>query len=61
MRGEIDFDRAAEIINAMMRAAAEAFMAGSKQVAPPPAKDDDLSTLREQMAAMQKKLDQLSK
>jgi polyhydroxyalkanoate synthesis repressor PhaR len=54
------FTRIAETNIAMMRAAAEAFMPGSKR-AEPPAKDDDLSTLRAQMAEMQKKLDQLSK
>jgi polyhydroxyalkanoate synthesis repressor PhaR len=51
--------RIAETNIAMMRAAAEAFMPGTKPSAP--AKDDDLSSLREQMAEMQKKLDRLSK
>jgi polyhydroxyalkanoate synthesis regulator protein len=49
---------------AMMRAAAETFMPGSaaKRSAPPPREtsDDDIAALREQMAAMQKKLDDLS-
>jgi polyhydroxyalkanoate synthesis repressor PhaR len=50
---------------AMMRAAAETFMPGSTTPArspasPPPAKDD-IAALREQMAAMQKKLDDLAK
>ena len=54
------FARIAESNIAMMRAAAEAFMPGSKPGAPPP-KDDDLTSLRAQMAAMQQKLDQLSK
>ncbi|BDW82641.1 methyl-accepting chemotaxis protein [Erythrobacter sp. Dej080120_24] len=50
---------------AMMRAAAETFMPGaaSKRSAPPPREtsNDDIAALREQMAAMQKKLDDLSK
>ena len=51
---------------AMMRAAAETFMPGaaSKRSAPPPPREtsnDDIAALREQMAAMQKKLDDLSK
>jgi polyhydroxyalkanoate synthesis regulator protein len=54
------FAKMAETNIAMMRAAAEAFMPGSKPV-PPPAKDGDLASLREQMAEMQKKLDQLGK
>ncbi len=53
------FARIAETNIAMMRAAAEAFIPGSKPSAP--AKDDDLGALRAQMAEMQKKLDQLSK
>ena len=55
------FARIAETNIAMMRAAAEAFMPGGKPSPPPPAMDDDLSSLRAQMAEMQKKLDQLSK
>lgn len=55
------FAKMAETNIAMMRAAAEAFMPGSKAAAPTPAKDNDLSSLREQMAEMQKKLDQLGK
>ena len=55
------FAKIAETNIAMMRAAAEAFMPGTKPAAPPPAKEDDLSALRAQMAEMQKKLDQLSK
>lgn len=54
------FARIAETNIAMMRAAAEAFMPGTKPAAPQ-AKDEDLSTLRQQMAEMQKKLDQLGK
>lgn len=50
---------------AMMQAAADAFMPGrsskTKESAAPEASDDELSALREQMAAMQKKLDQLGK
>ncbi len=56
------FARIAETNIAMMRAAAEAFLPGGKPSAPPPtAKGDDLSSLREQMAEMQAKLDRLSK
>ena len=55
------FAKIAETNIAMMRAAAEAFMPGSKPAPPSPAKDDDLSTLRAQMAEMQSKLDKLSK
>lgn len=55
------FARIAETNIAMMRAAAEAFMPGSKPAAPPPAKHDDLAALRDQMAEMQQKLDRLSK
>jgi polyhydroxyalkanoate synthesis repressor PhaR len=54
------FAKIAETNIAMMRAAAEAFLPGSKPAAPP-ATDDDLASLREQMAEMQKKLDRLSK
>ncbi len=53
------FARIAETNIAMMRAAAEALMPGTKPAAP--AKDDDLASLRTQMAEMQKKLDRLSK
>lgn len=55
------FARIAETNIAMMRAAAEAFLPGSKPSGAPVAKDEDLSALREQMAEMQKKLDRLSK
>jgi polyhydroxyalkanoate synthesis repressor PhaR len=57
---------------AMMRAAADVFMPGIASSKPaaknpaapaesPPASSDELAALREQMAAMQKKLDDLSK
>ena len=53
---------------AMMRAAAQTFMPGQKKpAAPKPAKpaasgsQDEIAALREQMAAMQKKLDELGK
>jgi len=51
---------------AMMRAAAEAFMPGvakgkDKPAAPAAETRDEIAQLREQMAAMQKKLDELSK
>ena len=56
------FAKMAETNIAMMRAAAEAFMPSGKGApAAKPSDGDDLSTLREQMAEMQKKLDQLSK
>jgi polyhydroxyalkanoate synthesis repressor PhaR len=53
----------------MFQAAASAFMPGAKAAAPSPApsaapaerSSDDLATLKEQMAAMQKKLDELSR
>lgn len=52
----------AETNIAMMRAMGEAFMPGSRAEKPaPPAKDDEIAALREQMAAMQKKLDELGK
>jgi polyhydroxyalkanoate synthesis regulator protein len=51
---------------AMMRAAAEVFMPGvgkpkAKPAAPVSETRDEIAVLREQMAAMQKKLDDLSK
>lgn len=52
---------------AMFKAAAAAFMPGGANAAPeaaappPPPKDDELSALREQMAAIQQKLDSLGK
>lgn len=51
---------------AMMRAAADVFMPGmakpkDKPASPAPGATDELAALREQMAAMQKKLDDLSK
>ena len=55
----------AETNMAMFKAAASAFMPGSKPgepAAPPPSPpSDDLEALRAQMAAMQKKLDELGK
>lgn len=54
------FAKIAETNIAMMRAAAEAFIPGSKR-SEPAAKDDDLASLRAQMAEMQKKLDSLSR
>src|SRR5690606_24651577 len=58
--------RLAETNMAMFKAAASAFMpGGAPPAAPPPksesSKQDDLEALREQMAAMQKKLDELGK
>lgn len=57
------FAKMAETNIALMRAAAEAFIPGNTKPSPPPseAQDDALATLRDQMAAMQKKLDQLGK
>ncbi|MBV7267068.1 polyhydroxyalkanoate synthesis repressor PhaR [Erythrobacter ani] len=54
---------------AMVRAAAETFIPGQKKSAAakrnaesqPPAPHDEIAAMREQMAAMQKKLDELSK
>jgi len=56
----------AETNMAMFKAATSAFIPGQKPAAPsdqpkPAASGDDLGTLREQMAAMQRKLDELSK
>jgi|SRR5690606_256691 len=48
----------------MFQAAASAFMPGAQQPEPPtskPVNSDDLDALREQMAAMQRKLDELRK
>ncbi|MEO6388547.1 MAG: polyhydroxyalkanoate synthesis repressor PhaR [Croceibacterium sp.] len=55
--------RMAETNMAMFKAAAGAFMPGGKAAAQsqPAANEDDLDSLRAQMAAMQKKLDELSK
>ena len=59
------FAQLAETNMKMFQAAASAFMPGNKPSEPPPAKPaasaDDLDDLREQMAAMQRKLDQLRK
>ena len=59
------FSRLAETNMAMFKAAASAFMPGAKPAEPPPAKPaasgDDLDALREQMAEMQRKLDELRK
>ena len=48
---------------AMMRAATDAFMpgAGKREETPKGSSSDEIAILREQMAAMQKKLDELSK
>ena len=53
----------AESNMAMFKAAASAFMPGAKPAEPPAAKPsgDDLDALREQMAEMQRKLDELRK
>jgi len=56
--------RMAETNMAMFKAAASAFMPGARpEPAPPasPANEDELETLKAQMAAMQKKLDELGK
>ena len=57
------FAKLAETNMKMFQAAAGAFMPGAKPAPPPKAaaSSDDLGALREQMAAMQKKLDELSK
>ena len=57
-------DAMAETNMKMFQAAASAFVPGSKPAEPPPSKpatSGDLDALREQMAEMQKKLDELSK
>jgi len=53
--------RMAETNMAMFKAAAGAFMPKAGDEPAPPKKGDDLDALREQMAAMQKKLDELGK
>ena len=54
--------RIAEQNMAMFKAAASAFMPGAKSAAnEEPARNDDLATLRDQVAEMQKKLDALGK
>lgn len=53
------FARLAQTNMEMMRAAAEAFLPGDAKDAPPPPPSDDLAALRDQMAAMQKRLDAL--
>src|SRR3569833_3402486 len=53
--------RMAETNMAMFKAAAGTFMPKPGDEPPPPKKGDDLDALREQMAAMQKKLDELGK
>ncbi|QWC58154.1 polyhydroxyalkanoate synthesis repressor PhaR [Erythrobacter sp. 3-20A1M] len=63
------FARIAENNMEMMRAATEAFMGGGRKDKPAPAttdeapaaKGDDLAEMRAQMAAMQKRLDELGK
>jgi len=59
------FTKLAESNMKMFQAAASAFIPGAKPAEPPPAKpaasSDDLDALREQMAEMQRKLDELRK
>src|SRR5690606_32916390 len=59
------FAKMAETNMKMFQAAASAFMTGAKPPENPPAprpmNPDDLDALREQMAAMQRKLDELRK
>ena len=50
----------AEVNLKMMQGAAEAFIPGARKAAKPD-QSDELAKMREQMAAMQKKLDELSK
>lgn len=63
--GPETFAKMAETNMKMFQAAASAFMAGAKPPEDPPAakpvNPDDLDALREQMAAMQRKLDELRK
>ena len=58
------FAQLAETNMKMFQAAASAFIPGAKPAEPPPAKpasSDDLDALREQMAEMQRKLDEMRK
>jgi len=60
------FAKMAETNMAMMRAATEAFLPKGGEGEPrgegtPPARDNEVAALRDQMAAMQKKLDELGK
>ena len=56
------FARLAETNMAMFKAAANAFMPnGAQAPTPTPKAASDIDALREQMAAMQKKLDELGK
>ena len=63
--GPEGFAQLAESNMKMFQAAASAFIPGAKPAAPPPPKpaasSDDLDALREQMAEMQRKLDELRK
>jgi len=63
--GNSPFARIAETNMAMMRAATEAFMpappTADEEPAAGPKQDTEIAALREQMAAMQKKLDELGK
>ncbi|WP_338446115.1 polyhydroxyalkanoate synthesis repressor PhaR [Pelagerythrobacter marensis] len=62
--GNSPFAKIAETNMAMMRAATEAFMPGTAEPDDTPAspkQDSEIAALREQMAAMQKKLDELGK
>jgi polyhydroxyalkanoate synthesis repressor PhaR len=55
------FAKLAETNMAMFKAAASAFMPKDEGAPPPPRPSSELDALREQMAAMQKKLDELGK
>lgn len=60
--GNNPFAQIAETNMAMMRAATEAFIPGAKKAAAPPREskqEAEIAALREQMATMQKKLDEL--
>ena len=61
--GGTPLGKLAETNMAMFKAATSAFMPGGKPAEPakPASGNDDLAALREQMAAMQKKLDELGK
>ncbi|AKM06993.1 polyhydroxyalkanoate synthesis repressor PhaR [Pelagerythrobacter marensis] len=62
--GSSPFAKIAETNMAMMRAATEAFMPGAaeaEETPAPPRQESEIAALREQMAAMQKKLDELGK
>ena len=59
------WERMQRLLDARIKAAASAFMPGGKEAGPtatpPPPASDDFEALRQQMAEMQRKLDELSR